>query len=66
MRILRSYQPGESVEFRILRDRRAQTLAAKIPERDVLGLAPARVPAPPPAPPPPRPPAAPDEDAAAT
>jgi membrane-associated protease RseP (regulator of RpoE activity) len=66
MRILRSYQPGESVEFRILRDRRVQTLAAKIPERDVLGLAPARVPAPPPAPPPPRPPAAPDEDAAAT
>jgi S1-C subfamily serine protease len=66
MRILRSYQPGESVEFRILRDRRAQTLAAKIPERDVLGLAPARVPAPPPAPLPPRPPAAPEEDASAT
>jgi S1-C subfamily serine protease len=66
MRILRSYQPGESVEFRILRDRRAQTLAAKIPERDVLGLAPARVPAPPPAPLAPRAPAAPEEDASAT
>ncbi|MBX3702963.1 MAG: PDZ domain-containing protein [Steroidobacteraceae bacterium] len=39
MRILRSYQPGESVEFRVLRDRRAQTLTAKVPERaegDVL------------------------------
>lgn len=39
MRILRSYQPGESVEIRVLRDRRAQTLTAKVPERaarDVL------------------------------
>ena len=39
MRILRSYQPGESVELRILRDRRAQTLNAKVPARsghDVL------------------------------
>jgi len=33
MRILRSYQPGESVEIRVLRDRRAQTLTAKVPER---------------------------------
>ena len=33
MRILRSYQPGESVELRILRDRRPQTLSAKVPER---------------------------------
>lgn len=33
MRILRSYQPGESVEVRVLRDRRAQTLTAKVPER---------------------------------
>jgi len=32
MRILRSYQPGESVEFRILRDRKSQTLSATIPE----------------------------------
>ena len=62
MRILRSYQPGESVELRILRDRRAQTLTAKIPERpkhDVLRFAtppePAAMPAPPP---PPREPAA--------
>lgn len=33
MRILRSYQPGEAVELKILRDRRAQTLKAKVPER---------------------------------
>ncbi|MBM4219242.1 MAG: PDZ domain-containing protein [Gammaproteobacteria bacterium] len=59
MRILRSYQPGESVELRVLRDRRAQTLSAKIPERDLLRrfdtpllLPPA--PTPPPAPPAPR------------
>jgi S1-C subfamily serine protease len=57
MRILRSYQPGESVELRILRDRRAQTLNAKIPahaRHDVLRFAappePAAVPAPPPPP----------------
>lgn len=56
MRILRSYQPGESVEFRILRDRRAQTLSAKVPERDVLRFAPPRSPAPPDAPLPPGPP----------
>ncbi len=31
MRILRSYQPGESIELRILRDRRAQTLSVKVP-----------------------------------
>lgn len=35
MRILRSYQPGEAVEIKILRDRRAQTLSAKVPERVV-------------------------------
>lgn len=53
MRILRSYQPGESVELKILRDRRAQTLNAKVPERatrDVLRFA---APPKPPAPPPP-------------
>jgi S1-C subfamily serine protease len=59
MRILRSYQPGESVELRILRDRRAQTLSAKVPERakrDVLRFA---APPKPPVPaPPPREPAA--------
>lgn len=33
MRILRSYQPGESVELKILRDKRAQTLNAKVPAR---------------------------------
>jgi S1-C subfamily serine protease len=34
MRILRSYQGGESVELKVLRDRRTQTLSAKIPERE--------------------------------
>jgi type II secretory pathway component PulC len=68
MRILRSYEPGESVEIKILRDRRTQTLSAKVPERaprDVLRYAPAlRAPAPPPAPPaPPAPPPAPKASA---
>lgn len=39
MRILRSYQPGESVELKILRDKRAQSLKARVParaERDIL------------------------------
>jgi S1-C subfamily serine protease len=61
MRILRSYQPGESVELRILRDRRPQTLTATVPDRDVLRLAPPRVPAPPP---PPQAPPAPEAAAA--
>jgi S1-C subfamily serine protease len=59
MRILRSYQPGESVELRILRDRRAQTLNARIPEhakRDVLRFT--TPPKPPAAPAPPTPPRA--------
>jgi S1-C subfamily serine protease len=51
MRILRSYQPGESVELKILRDRRPQTLSAKVPERgsrDVLRrVTPPKAPAPP-------------------
>lgn len=34
MRILRSYQGGEPVEFKILRDRRNQTLSARIPEHE--------------------------------
>jgi len=61
MRILRSYQAGESVKIGILRDRRTQTLSARIPERgahDLLRGAPRapatpapRSPAPPPAPP---------------
>jgi S1-C subfamily serine protease len=64
MRILRSYQAGESVEFRILRDRRAQSFSARIPERgtqDMLRGAPIpRAPRAPatPAPPPPAPTAA--------
>lgn len=48
MRILRSYQPGESVELRILRDRRAQTLNAKVPARSGHDLLPRRVAPPPP------------------
>jgi S1-C subfamily serine protease len=55
MRILRSYQPGESVELKILRDRRAQTLNAKVParaEHDILRrrMAPPAPPVPPEAP----------------
>jgi len=66
MRILRSYQPGESVEIRVLRDRRAQTLTAKVPERaerDLLRhrevyrhrIAPPDAPEPPKPPKPPKP-----------
>ena len=65
MRILRSYQEGESVEMRVLRDRRAQTLTGRIPERethDVLRRAPE--PRPPRAPEPPAPPASGAGDAA--
>jgi predicted metalloprotease with PDZ domain len=61
MRILRSYQPGETVELRILRDRRAQTLSAKIPESAMHDVMRMRTPPPPkaaPAPPPPPDPAA--------
>lgn len=52
MRILRSYQPGEAVELRILRDRRAQALKARVPksaQRDVLRrrVVPPAAPAPP-------------------
>jgi S1-C subfamily serine protease len=55
MRILRSYQPGEAVELKILRDKRAQTLSAKVPARarhDVLQrrVAPPAPPTPPEAP----------------
>jgi S1-C subfamily serine protease len=56
MRILRSYQPGEAVELKILRDRRAQTLNAKVPARTEVDVLRRRHP---PAPPvPPAPPAA--------
>ncbi len=55
MRILRSYQPGETVELKILRDKRAQSLNARVPARsgrDVLRhrVAPPVPPAPPEAP----------------
>jgi membrane-associated protease RseP (regulator of RpoE activity) len=53
MRILRSYQPGESVEIRVLRDRKAQTLKATVPEDEVgrgphMRVAPPRLPVEPP------------------
>ncbi|MSQ91471.1 MAG: PDZ domain-containing protein [Gammaproteobacteria bacterium] len=53
MRILRSYQPGESVEIRLLRDRKAQTLKATVPEDEIgrgphMRVAPPRLPAEPP------------------
>ena len=63
MRILRSYQPGEAVEFRILRDRRSQTLSAKVPEREAHDILRHVTPPRPPAPPVPPPPA---ENAAST
>ena len=54
MRILRSYQPGESVDLKLLRDRKPQALSVKIPERSGREF---RRPAPPPRPPvPPEPP----------
>ncbi len=57
MRILRSYQPGESVDLKLLRDRKSQTLSVKIPERSGRDF---RRPAAPPRPPvPPEPPAPP-------
>ncbi|HWN06587.1 MAG TPA: PDZ domain-containing protein [Steroidobacteraceae bacterium] len=64
MRILRSYQPGEPVEIKILRDRRTRTLSAKVPERVTRNVM-RRVtpPKPPVAPAPPAPPA---RDPAAT
>lgn len=65
MRILRSYQPGETVELRILRDRRAQTLSGKVPARatgrDVRYRFAPRAPDAPRAP---KPPAPPEESAA--
>jgi len=51
MRILRSYQPGETVELRILRDRKAQTLKAAAPEHKFEHGAGAPVMPPPPEPP---------------
>lgn len=57
MRILRSYEPGERVEIRILRERRAETLATVVPERRPRELLRrARPPAPPQPPAPPSPP----------
>jgi len=64
MRILRSYQPGESVELEILRDRRGQTLSAKIPERATRNVM--RRVTPPKPPVAPQPPAPPAHDPAAT
>jgi S1-C subfamily serine protease len=63
MRILRSYQGGEAVELKILRDRRAQTLSARIPEHEGRDVLRHRMPSPP-APPAPPSPAAPEAPAA--
>ena len=58
MRILRSYQPGETVELRILRDRKTQSLKATVPERKSGHAQALPVPPRPPTPPvPPREPA---------
>ncbi|HEX9707210.1 MAG TPA: PDZ domain-containing protein [Steroidobacteraceae bacterium] len=62
MRILRSYQSGEAVELNILRDRRAQTLNARIPDRGAQ-VHPGRH-VPPPRPPLPPPPSAGSEESA--
>jgi membrane-associated protease RseP (regulator of RpoE activity) len=56
MRILRSYQPGETVELRILRDRKARTVKLSVPQpvghgRIQRRLMPVPMPPPPPAPP---------------
>jgi len=59
MRILRSYQGGEAVELKILRDRRAQTLNARIPEHKQRDMLRQRMPPPPRAPVPPSAPEAP-------
>ncbi len=64
MRILRSYQPGELVEIKILRDRRTQTLSAKVPERVMRNVMRRVTPPKPPAAQ--RPPAPPARDPAAT
>jgi C-terminal processing protease CtpA/Prc len=50
MRILRSYQPGEAVELKVLRDRHTQTLKSTVPEHmkhDMLRHRPRLPPAPP-------------------
>lgn len=54
MRILRSYEPGEAVELQIVRDRRTQTLSARVPARSGPDVLRHRMPAPPapPVPPP--------------
>jgi S1-C subfamily serine protease len=51
MRILRSYQPGEAIELKILRDQRARTLNAKVPARTEIDVLRRRHPPAPPAPP---------------
>jgi len=58
MRILRSYEPGETISFSIVRRKQQQTLEVDLPRRDATGLhhgwrptppppAPARAPLPP-------------------
>lgn len=45
MRILASYQPGESLELRIMRDRRQETIRVSVPDTRTGSLAPAPAPA---------------------
>ena len=57
MRILRSYEPGETISFSIIRSREKRTVKVELPDREAMGSiwqwlappapAPARAPAPP-------------------
>lgn len=51
MRILASYQPGESLELKIMRDKRAETIRVSVPDSRTGALQPVPAPAPPAAPP---------------
>ena len=58
MRILRSYQPGESVDLKVLRDRKERTLSMKVPARAGRDFPHRAAPPKPPTPPEPPAPAA--------
>jgi len=63
MRILRSYEPGETINFSIVRKKKQQTLEVSLPQREAIGRHPEWPPAPPP-PSPARTPAPPDRPGA--
>lgn len=48
MRILRSYEPGETINFSIVRKKKRQTLEVSLPRREAMGRHPAWPPIPPP------------------